>query len=697
MPAKLTQQEFIDRAIRIHGSKYDYSKVNYTNKDAYVTIICPEHGEFEQTPNNHMKGKGCAKCKPNHKMTQDEFIAKANQVHDNQYDYTDTIYTKSSAMVTVRCLEHGVFTQTANSHIMGHGCPECGKIKSANSDYMSRIDTRKSTCLERYGVENPMQLDDVKEKQKQTVIDIYGVNNIMKLPDVVEKAKQTNLEKYGATSYAGSKEGLSRIQATLYEKYGVTNFMQSDEHLAIADETLKKAQDTSLERYGSSHYSKSEYYKVHKNEYKQREIQTKLENNTFNTSKPETIMYDMLVYKFGTDDVERQYSSDVYPFACDFYIKSRDMYIELNASWTHGRHYFDINSDNDVLKLSEWQEKAKISQYYENAIQVWTIRDVNKRDMALQNNLNYLVFWDNELRDFDLWVAHDCPDSKDWNISDLYISRPLSPYKPVKFTGTYQNISMFAKYYQFSEFYKRELEMWYSNTEYKGLPVCDYIYHNRLQYVNKQPHELTDREILRTFKIAGIVNSYSVFDVTLMQQILDKYAIKSVYDPCAGWGERMLCCYNNGVAYYGVDINAGLQPGYENMIHDFDMKDQFIMFSDSSEADLSHINANAVITCPPYGKIEKYSELGAENMDDKSFLEWWSRLVQNSLTTGIQYFCFQINQKYKDKMLAIVESYGFDLLEELTYATNKSSHFTRGKDGVNKKHEYESMLVLKHK
>lgn len=78
MSKRLTTNDFIERAIQVHGGKYDYSKSEYAGKDKPIIIICPIHGEFVQTPNNHWKGKGCSKCSNNHKLTQSEFIDKAN-------------------------------------------------------------------------------------------------------------------------------------------------------------------------------------------------------------------------------------------------------------------------------------------------------------------------------------------------------------------------------------------------------------------------------------------------------------------------------------------------------------------------------------------------------------------------------------------------------------------------------------------
>ena len=120
---------------------------------------------------------------------------------------------------------------------------------------------------------------------------------------------------------------------------------------------------------------------------------TKVRNNSFNTSKPEEEFYQYLITVFGEEDVVRQYTDSRYPFRCDFYIKSQDLFIELNLLWTHGGHPFDPESEEDRNLLEYWQTKAETSDFYKNAIETWTIRDVKKLEAAKKNNLNYITYY----------------------------------------------------------------------------------------------------------------------------------------------------------------------------------------------------------------------------------------------------------------------------------------------------------------
>ena len=134
---RLTLEEFIERANKKHGiGRYDYSKINYVNNSTNVTIVCHNHNEpyeFEQTPNNHLRGKGCPICKGGVKSNTEEFIKKANEVHKGIYDYSKVNYINNHTEVIIICPKHGEFLQTPQVHLFGCGCPKCNKNKGEES------------------------------------------------------------------------------------------------------------------------------------------------------------------------------------------------------------------------------------------------------------------------------------------------------------------------------------------------------------------------------------------------------------------------------------------------------------------------------------------------------------------------------------------------------------------------------------
>ena len=115
------------------------------------------------------------------------------------------------------------------------------------------------------------------------------------------------------------------------------------------------------------------------------------ERGTFNSSGVEDRIFELLIDKFG--EVIRQYRDERYPFNCDFYIPSKDLFIELNAHWTHGGMPYDPNNEVCKEQLRRWEEKSKNSKYYKNAIYAWTNLDVRKQKCAKENELNYKVIY----------------------------------------------------------------------------------------------------------------------------------------------------------------------------------------------------------------------------------------------------------------------------------------------------------------
>jgi hypothetical protein len=122
-----TTESFITKAKQVHGNRYDYSQVKYVNSHTKIVIICPEHGPFEQRPYHHLRGVSCFGCDGSEKFTLSGFTEKSIQTHGNRYDYSQVKYVNNRTKVTIICPEHGPFEQTPYSHIRGCRCPICAK------------------------------------------------------------------------------------------------------------------------------------------------------------------------------------------------------------------------------------------------------------------------------------------------------------------------------------------------------------------------------------------------------------------------------------------------------------------------------------------------------------------------------------------------------------------------------------------
>lgn len=254
---------------------------------------------------------------------------------------------------------------------------------------------------------------EIDEKRKSTKFEKYGDKNY----NNNRKQQKTMLKKYGGVGFS-SKQILEKYKRTLEERYGDVNYRNNEKHnktclekygvefYSKTEEWKEKSKITSLTKFGEEHFTKTEEFReIMRNKHD--EIQnkthnTKNKNKTFNTS---SIEEQIEGYFINTNiGYIRQYHSNLYPFNCDFYLPEYDLYIEINAFWTHGKHPFNPLNVDDIKTLNEWVSKCKIKEngrknQYFNAIEVWTKRDPSKREKVKENKLNYLEIFSNSLDD----------------------------------------------------------------------------------------------------------------------------------------------------------------------------------------------------------------------------------------------------------------------------------------------------------
>ena len=164
---KMSLEDFILKSQAVHGDKYNYSKVIYTNNREKIIVICQVHGEFYPAPGNFLLGSGCPKCSiieqhENQKKNVKDFINDSVKVHGDKYDYSKVVYNGGKNFVEIICKKHGDFHQTPNTHQRGSGCPSCNTSKGENLiklilsnleiEYLSQhtfeglVDKRKLKC-----------------------------------------------------------------------------------------------------------------------------------------------------------------------------------------------------------------------------------------------------------------------------------------------------------------------------------------------------------------------------------------------------------------------------------------------------------------------------------------------------------------------------------------------------------------------
>lgn len=131
------RDSFIEKACKVHGDKYDYTHVEYRGSEKKVTIVCPIHGEFRQTPHSHISGQGCPICgrilsDNNRKKGLELFLKQAHEAHGDKYDYSKVDLKTRREKVCIICPKHGEFWQEPYNHVLQkQGCPTCARESNA--------------------------------------------------------------------------------------------------------------------------------------------------------------------------------------------------------------------------------------------------------------------------------------------------------------------------------------------------------------------------------------------------------------------------------------------------------------------------------------------------------------------------------------------------------------------------------------
>lgn len=225
----------------------------------------------------------------------------------------------------------------------GKYCKDCKMDKKLLAKHY--IKKSRITYKNKTGYENPYNNPEIKQKIKNKWL-ANGYNSPMENIGIKQHIANTNIKKYGV-------------------------------------KTILLKKDIQLKAHSQDAVNKCDI--------------TKRKNNTYSSSKPEELLYKNLIKIFGNENIIRNYKSKYYRWKCDFYISNYNVYIELQGSWMHGRHPYNENDINDILKAKKLLEKSEeINQFgkkkksYLHALHTWTISDPLKRKTAKENNLNYL-------------------------------------------------------------------------------------------------------------------------------------------------------------------------------------------------------------------------------------------------------------------------------------------------------------------
>lgn len=632
-----------------------------------------------------------------------------------------------------------------------------------DADRRSRRSTMRAGMVAQYGTDNPFKLDDFQEKAAQTREERYGARYTLAEGSVfADEARKKGQESSEPIRRAKRERTLARKKrereerqreralhgyhrrtltdeekivanerriATSQSRYGVdhpsqrASFRQSVSQYMSDPENQRRIRAktivTNQERYGVAYFTQLPEHRLEQSRrmsdpsHQRRISRAKRENGTFNTSSSEDALYKLLVEyvnQHGMTVVRQYCDDDRYPFAADFYIPERDLFIELNGSWSHGGHWYEADREMDQKTVQTWRTRGKRSKYYTNALETWTQRDVRKREAARKARLNYVTLWDGfeTLFDAHLWFALGAPDGRDWEREYSWLDLPESlidlrsglegqaeQWADIDVTNAGpRQISWLARSAVWETFYARELQMWEQDDAHhrKWGRLRARLLANRLHYLGRLPESAL--EIVRGLAISGEIRSYSTFINTAMTAVLDQYKPMSLYDPCSGWGERMLTCAGRGVMYTGTDISEAVVQAHKSLIDRLGLAHADVTLGDSAIRDMRGGTHEMVLTCPPYGDTEIYTKNGAENLDDTAFLEWWGSVVRMSVAPSTHVFAFQISEKWRQRMTGIAGQElgkGWRLADEIDASTS-DSHFQRAQSTT--KRRGETMVVF---
>ena len=629
--SEAVKEKTLQTNLEKYGSKYTFQsekikeKIKETNLERYGVEYPQQSKEIQKTTKHNVLIKYGV-----------DHISKIKEVGEKKKETNLKIYGKEFATQNKEIKEKTKLTNLAKYGVENPAQSE--EIKN----YIKKIN------LEKYGVENPQQNESIREKTLHTNLNKYGVKYTFQSEKIKDKIRETNLSKYGCINPLHSE----LTKKYNLEKYGVEYKNQRPSSI----ESMKK---TNLEKYGVEIPSQSK-------EIQNKIYETKKKNNSFNISKPEENLHLYLINKYDGMTVKRNYKEDSrYPFAVDFYIVELDFFIELQGTWTHGKEPF-----NGTNLSPTWIEKEKVSKYYKNAVEIYSIKDPIKRKVALENNLNYLELWEKDI------IAEDYLSVLLQNqglplkySEDILIKEFKNIQEQEGSFSKDQNQNKIIEHFQ-PHFYRKERELWNNPSIRKKLIA------NRMKYKDKNSLDITIKQYLQGFKISGIYIGYSFFSPSWIKAFIKKYNIKSIYDPCAGWGHRLLGSY--AITYIGNDCD---KETYKGLCHikDYFKLDKSILYNNLAEEFIPKEFYDAVFTCPPYFNTEIYAGDNTSTAKYTNYFSWldiwWRKVIKNSLTCNPKYFSFIVNNKYKEDMKQICIQEGLLLIEEIPVSKNHLNHF----------------------
>lgn len=409
--------------------------------------------------------------------------------------------------------------------------------------------------------------------------------------------------------------------------------LQNAQIISRRKESREKAVNTTKKKHNGNFWSDEQLKRIQENIVKNRKIINEKNKAKIKecieefkslsgkgisgcSSKVEIDFYKYLINTFGFENVDPQHYDDQYPYSCDFFIPGLNLYIEIQGSWTHGKHPFNPDDKKDNEKLNYW--KSKDSEYYNNAIYTWTDLDVRKRVCARDNHLNYLEIFSNNIEDcitifenciaekiVDYCLTQDLPGNGKWPsnhpIWDCNVGNKVSP----RFAWSNRNYLEKAVK---NIFYMLPKDEKFKTRHIKELLNCQML-DNRMVYASQKLLQM----IQDRFTIAKIAPKVTAISEYSVKKIIDESGIdisNGVYLPMAGFGG----IYRAVKSYGDIDVET------------YDINEKFCHWYGWKQRDMlaqKVVTDKVCICCPPFGKKYEHWDGTPDEMSDIDFKEWY--------------------------------------------------------------------------
>ena len=409
--------------------------------------------------------------------------------------------------------------------------------------------------------------------------------------------------------------------------------LQNAQIISRRKESREKAVNTTKKKHNGNFWSDEQLKRIQENIVKNRKIINEKNKAKIKecieefkslsgkgisgcSSKVEIDFYKYLINTFSFENVDPQHYDDQYPYSCDFFIPGLDLYIEIQGSWTHGKHPFNPGDKKDNEKLNYW--KSKDSEYYNNAIYTWTDLDVRKRVCARDNHLNYLEIFSNNIEDcitifenyitekiVDYCLTQELPGNGKWPanhpIWDCNVGSKVSP----RFAWSDRNYLEKAVK---NIFYMLPKDEKFRIRHIKELLNCQML-NNRIVYASQKLLQM----IQDRFTIAKIAPKVTAISEYSVKKIIDESGIdisNGVYLPMAGFGG----IYRAVKSYGDIDVET------------YDINEKFCHWYGWKQRDMlaqKVVTDKVCICCPPFGKKYEHWDGTPDEMSDIDFKEWY--------------------------------------------------------------------------